>query len=143
MKNLIVLAVFFLSILNGQAQEKIYMFSQVDVAPKLFNYSLIDSLDTQQNFKKNLREHIFKNLEMIKSKRSKVEKAYVQFVIKSDGSVEVQKVRGTSKLAKKYAYNVIKKIKRMTPAIREGKNVSVKYIVPIKFITLVLKKISF
>lgn len=125
---------------NGQ-QKKIYTLTEVDVAPKFKKGIVIDSLTSHENFKRNLRNFIARNLEIIKSKKSKIEKAYVQFLVRNDGKIEVIKLRGTSRLAKRYASRVIKKIHKLEPALKAGEKVSMKYTIPVKFVTLIGRKI--
>jgi TonB family protein len=64
--------------------------------------------------------------------------AYVQFVVRRDGSItDVTLLRGINRAGEKpyndEALRVIKGMPKWHPGMQNGKNVSVKYIVPIKF----------
>lgn len=111
------------------------MLNEVDVAPKLLNYVSLDSLTSQENFIRNLRSEVAKNLEIIIGPNG-IERAFVQFIVKSNGKVKVKNASGTSKKAIKHAFNAVKKINKMIPAMKDGKAVPVKFTIPVKFNTI-------
>lgn len=117
--------------------DKIYKVEEVETAPQFLNLPLIDSLTSVQNFKHNLRIFLGMNLKIIMDSRrpERIEKAYVQFVIKKDGSIQITNSRATAKIARKFAVEAVTKIKKMIPATIQGKNVAVKVTIPVKFHT--------
>ncbi|WP_347173689.1 hypothetical protein [Polaribacter uvawellassae] len=135
MKNLILIAVLFFGVLNIQSQEKIYTLTEVDVAPEILKYPIIDSLTSKQNFKKNLKRFIAMNLNLMEYFETNKEKTrvFVEFVVQRNGKIKVLRTKGKSKKAKSLAANVIKKIKKMKPAKVMDNNVDMKFIIPITF----------
>lgn len=132
MKNLILCIVFVLCVINTQAQEKTYILTEIDVAPKLLNYPLVDSLDTKQNFKRNVNKFINRNIEIYHNNTKKT-KVYIQFLIKNNGEVIVLQVKSNSPFAKLLAVKVISKLKNIEAAVKGGVKVDMKYTVPITF----------
>lgn len=135
---ILIVFTFYSAIGQNNLNNETFTLKEVDVAPVFKKGIKIDSLSSHQNFVKNLRKHIINNLEILESHKSKIEKVYVQFIIKKDGSIAVLNIRGKSWLAMRYASNVILKIKNLNPAIKNGKKVNVKYTIPIKFRTFVV-----
>jgi len=70
-----------------------------------------------------------------KAKRKKIQdKVYVQFVVSKDGSIQdVKVIKGKYKILNKEALRVIKKMPKWKPGEQEGKQVSVRYTIPINF----------
>ena len=82
MKNLILyIAVFICSINTINSQDKIYSLTEVDVAPILLKYKNVDSLDSKQNFKRNIKKAAIKNLDILTTNHVK-NRVFIEFVIK-------------------------------------------------------------
>lgn len=135
MKNLILFAALFLCTLNIQSQNKVYTLTEVDVAPEILKYPPIDSLDSKQNFKKNLNKFIAINLDLFDYFETNKEKTrvFVEFVVQKNGKVKVLRTSGKSVKAKMLARKVIDKIEKMKPAKMKDENVDMKFIIPITF----------
>lgn len=118
--------------------EKLYSLREVEVAPKLNDYPIIDSLSTSINFQNNLMKYIAINADILTSHKSEINKVFVQFEINKDGYVNILQSKGPSKKAIKLAEKVIKNIKQITPAKINDQNVSMKYTVPIVFNTILI-----
>ncbi len=135
MKKIILFVTLFFCVLNIQSQEKIYTLTEVDVAPEILKYPLVDSLTTQQNFKRNLKRYIAINLDLLEYFENNNEKTrvFVEFVVLKNGKVKVLRTKGKSIKAKKIAGNVFKKMKKMKPAKLNEEKVDMKFIIPITF----------
>ena len=135
MKKIILFVTLFFCVLNIQSQEKIYTLTEVDVAPEILKYPLVDSLTTQQNFKRNLKRYIAINLDLLEYFENNNEKTrvFVEFVVLKNGKVKVLRTKGKSIKAKKNAGNVFKKMKKMKPAKLNEEKVDMKFIIPITF----------
>jgi hypothetical protein len=122
----------FCSITIYGQEEKIYTLAEVEKAPKFKKGKELDSLTSHQNFKRNLKIFIFRNLDLLEYNSKKI-RVYVEFLIDEKGKVSVLRVRGKSDKAKILALEVIEKIKKLNPAKVNGESVNMKHIIPITF----------
>jgi len=83
-----------------------------------------------------IMKHIKQNFEYPKMAKEMgiQEKIFVSFVIDKTGEItNVQVLRGEDPYLKEHAFFLVKSIPKMTPATQRGKNVAVKYTIPIRF----------
>ena len=134
MKVLFFFFVFGVYCAFGQEKDttKIYILSEVDVAPLFPKLRIIDSLTSKQNFEKNLRYQVLKNIEIVTNNHI-LNKVFVEFLIKKDGNIEVLRVRGGSKAVKESAIRAVERIEKIIPAKKDSQPVTMRSIIPITF----------
>ena len=110
-------------------------FEDLDIQPKF------KDCETSQNHKdcfvdslsKHVAEHFNPEVAQNIGLEKGVSRVYVQFMINKEGNVENIKVRGPHEVIEDEALRVISLLPTMVPGQYGGKNVNVKYTIPIKF----------
>lgn len=101
-------------------------------------YTLVEKMPEFPGGADAMAKYIAKNIKYPKADEVLEGRAYVQFIVRPDGSItDVVVLRGMyGNAAKAYndeALRLVKSMPKWNPGIRNGKNVSVQYIVPITF----------
>ncbi len=125
-----------LDLSSEEVVEKI-PFSLVEEIPLFEDCQSVSIYQQEKCFKKEIRNHISKNFRYpAESYQKNVQgRVLVQFVIDKTGSVTDLNIRGPYKgeLLEKEAERIIRKLPKFKPGKHNGKNVKVKYGVPISF----------
>jgi TonB family protein len=129
---------------NGQQEDENYLPVKGEITPELQQY--MDSADFNLSEELNyplypngmngVIQDIIKNFKYPKKARKEgIEgRAYVSFVVETDGKVREAKVlNNVDDLLAQEAIRVIKKLDRWKPATLEGKNVRMAFVIPINF----------
>ena len=123
---------------NSQ-NEKIYDISEVDDPPVLENYLTNEELTRKKDFEKSILAFVYKNISIITSKQTSVEKAYVEILIDEKGQYTIINSRASNKKAEKAALKTIKKLPGFSsPATVNGKPVKMRFIIPVSFSIYIL-----
>ncbi|MFS4466797.1 TonB family protein [Maribacter sp. 2210JD10-5] len=91
--------------------------------------------DKRSCFQKMMQKHISKNFRYPEeAQKLGIEgRVSVMFIVAKDGSIQGLRKRGPDKLLEDEAERIIRKLPKMVPGQKEGKNVSVAYSIPISF----------
>ncbi|WP_417799162.1 hypothetical protein [Tenacibaculum sp.] len=106
-----------------------YAFFQVDIKPKFKNSKVSFEEDINHFIEKKLNNNLLNELEVYK----KNERAYAQFIIDTMGNISNIKTRTPRQKVEDWIINFVKDLPQIIPAKIDGKNVSVRYTLPITF----------
>lgn len=106
-----------------------YTYFQVDIKPKFKNSKVSFEDDINRFIEKKLDNDLFNKFEVYK----KNEKAYVQFIIDTMGNVSNIKTRASNQKIEDWMINFVEDLPKIIPGKIDGKNVNVRYTLPITF----------
>jgi hypothetical protein len=106
-----------------------YAFFQVDIKPKFKNSKVSFGEDINHLIEKKLDNDLINKLEVYK----KNERAYAQFIIDTMGNISNIKTRAPRQKVEDWIINFVEGLPQIIPAKIDGKNVNVRYTLPITF----------
>ncbi|REH56345.1 hypothetical protein C7448_101383 [Tenacibaculum gallaicum] len=106
-----------------------YAFFQVDIKPKFKNSKVSFGEDINRLIEKKLDNDLINKLEVYK----KNERAYAQFIIDTMGNISNIKTRAPRQKVEDWMINFVEGLPQIIPAKIDGKNVNVRYTLPITF----------
>lgn len=114
-----------------------YPFLSVDKSVRFKEDADLSEEKAKQSFEKKIHEFINSRFQPDTSINSKLNRQkyrlYTQFIIDEKGVVSEIKVRAPHPKLEKHVIEIVQKLPRFIPAIKEGKKVSMKYTLPITF----------
>ncbi|MDO6674008.1 hypothetical protein Q4517_00405 [Tenacibaculum sp. 1_MG-2023] len=106
-----------------------YAFIQVDIKPKFKNSKVSFGEDINRLIEKKLDNDLLNKLEVYKKK----EIAYAQFIVDTMGNISNIKTRAPRQKVEDWIINFVEDLPQIIPAKIDGKNVNVRYTLPITF----------
>ncbi len=106
-----------------------YAFFQVDIKPKFKNSKVSFGENINRLIEKKLDNDLINKLEIYK----KNERAYAQFIIDTMGNISNIKTRAPRQKVEDWIINFVEGLPQIIPAKIDGKNVNVRYTLPITF----------
>ena len=106
-----------------------YSFFQVDIKPKFKNSKVSFEEDINKFIKEEMNKGLLEKLEV----KKKGEKAYTQFTIDTIGNISNIKTRAISRKVEEWIIKFVEDLPELIPGQVDGKNVNVRYTLPITF----------